>query len=371
MAWQPDPTNDDWYESEASTRQGMIAEIQRIRRRTRVRPISVLLLASLITGAVAYRVITKKALVEADVVLALTEGSLSAKHNGIPVDQLKDYVANVLMPKAKLAEVIERRNLYPLRRKLGIDFAIEELRGQFEIQIWKNTFMYFDEDAQNAQHSARIGLTVADTDPDRAIELARDLAAVVMSSVNEQRQEMSKKVATEIAVAREQLSARIEQLARDRMQAELALDEAHRAGKEGVAQAINLQIIAIDRELKSADKEQSTIATSRDALADRITQAGLDMSIQVVEEHHPEPNEHRSFVLVLVLVVVGMGALLGAATVVGAFDPRIHDTDDVARLGLPVLGHVPEFPGDNVGSLQARGALRRRVPSFRRWRSNR
>ena len=71
---------------------------------------------------------------------------------------------------------------------------------------------------------------------------------------------------------------------------------------------------------------------------------------------------------IMVVVVVGTGALIGSAVFLGAFDTSVHDTDDVARLGLPVLGHVPGFPGDHVGSLGARGALRARVPSFMRWR---
>jgi hypothetical protein len=73
----------------------------------------------------------------------------------------------------------------------------------------------------------------------------------------------------------------------------------------------------------------------------------------------------------MVAVVVGTGSLLGSALLLGAFDSRVHDTDDVARLGLPVLGHIPGFAGDNVGSMQARGAARARVPSFLRWRSHR
>jgi hypothetical protein len=52
---------------------------------------------------------------------------------------------------------------------------------------------------------------------------------------------------------------------------------------------------------------------------------------------------------------------------VGAFDSRIHDLDDVARLGIPVVGHVPRFPGDSVGSLRERGVKRRGVPLS--WRS--
>jgi capsular polysaccharide biosynthesis protein len=65
----------------------------------------------------------------------------------------------------------------------------------------------------------------------------------------------------------------------------------------------------------------------------------------------------------MIIVVIGAGALFGSATFLGAFDSRIHDTDDVVRLGLPVLGHVPGFTGDSVGSLRTRGAHRRRVGS--------
>ena len=46
---------------------------------------------------------------------------------------------------------------------------------------------------------------------------------------------------------------------------------------------------------------------------------------------------------------------------VGAFDSRVHDLDDVARLGIPIVGHIPRFPGDRVGSLRERGVKRRGV----------
>jgi hypothetical protein len=51
-------------------------------------------------------------------------------------------------------------------------------------------------------------------------------------------------------------------------------------------------------------------------------------------------------VLVLALPLCGLG--------VGAFDRRVYDLDDVRRLGLPTLGAVRRFDGDNAGSLDAR-----------------
>jgi len=75
---------------------------------------------------------------------------------------------------------------------------------------------------------------------------------------------------------------------------------------------------------------------------------------------------------VMIIVVIGVGALIGSALFVGAFDARVHEVDDVTRLGLPVLGHVPGFKGDHIGSLASRGvdltSRGTRVPSFLRWR---
>ena len=49
---------DQWYESEQPTRRGMVAELQRIRRRTQIRPIPVLLLAAAVTGVIAHKIAT-------------------------------------------------------------------------------------------------------------------------------------------------------------------------------------------------------------------------------------------------------------------------------------------------------------------------
>lgn len=360
--------NDAWYESEESTRAGMVEELQRIRRRTLVRPWPVLALAALITGAITYKLATRKPLVEAEIVLALTEGALAEKHEGIPVVELREYVEGVLLPDAKLHELIERRDLYRLRKRLGDQYAIDELRSQIEIEIWKNTFMYFDE---RAEHSARIGLTVSDSDPDRAYELARDLAAIVIQTAQEHRQQMASQLAIEIGATREGLDHQRADSARERSEKQVALIAARRAHNDGLAQAIDLEIDELDREDKRVTERLTTIAQSRDRLVDRISAAGLDMALSIVEEHRPDRPEHRGFVIAMIAVVIGVGSLLGSALLIGAFDSRVHDTDDVERLGLPVLGHVPGFPGDKVGSLAARGAARKHVPSFLGWRSHR
>ncbi|MGE5186997.1 MAG: hypothetical protein ACM31C_33330 [Acidobacteriota bacterium] len=356
--------SDDWYESEEPTRVGMIEEIQRIRRRTRTHPFRVIALAAVITAAIMYKLATRPQHFEAEIVLALTEGSLSAKHNGLPVDQLRQFVDGVLIPDAKLKDLIERRDLYRLRDKLGMEYAIEQLRGQMDVQIWKNSFVYFDEDAANAEHSARIGITIADSDADRAVELAHDIAQIVIESSRENREQLNDTLAAEIERRREGLTHRLDVLARTAAMKADALTEAQKQQENDLAQALALELNEIAREQKRIDTDLAAIAGSRDALADRIAAAGLDTRISIVEDTRPDRPEHRGFILAMIAVVVGLGSLLGSALLVGAFDSRIHDTDDVTRLGLPVLGHVPGFAGDTVGSLASRGVTRRRVPSI-------
>jgi hypothetical protein len=264
-------------------------------------------------------------------------------------------------------KLIEQRNMYPLRKKLGDQYALDGLRSQVEIEIWKNTFTTDELEDENGR-SARIGIDVTDTDPDRAYGLARDLATIVIETAGEQRSQMTKQLAGQIGDLRGRLEARVAEIDRDSSQKAQQLDKARTAGNVERAQNLQLEVAQLQQELKAANKTLGEITQSRDSVADRISAAGLDVTVAIVEEHKPQPSDHRSFVLAMVTFLVGFGAALGAALVLGAFDSRVHDTDDIERLGLTVLGHLPGFPGDQVGSLETRGVARRRVPSFTRWR---
>jgi capsular polysaccharide biosynthesis protein len=360
--------DDTWYESEESTRVGLVAELQRVRRRTLSRPLRVIALAAVLMGAVTYKIATRKPLVEAEVVLLLTEGSLSARSNGIPVEALKDYVADVLLPNDALAKLVERRHLDRLGR---MDDAIAGLRDALEIRIWKNTFVYYDPEDETSEHSARIGLTVTSHDPESAYQLVNDFATIIIATAAEQRRAMTAQLAGEIAVMQRNFERQLDELARERSEKLVAMIAARRANKRSLAEALQLEVVEIDSEQKVAEARLHDIALSRDSIADRITAAGLDMQVQIVEDNRPVQSTSHAFLVVLIVAVIGVGSLIGSAMILSAFDARVYDVEDVSRLGLEVLGHVPGFPGDEVGSLRARGVVRARVPSFLRWRSHR
>src|SRR5690606_33587696 len=135
MSVRLDRNNDEWYESEPRTRVGLLEEVRRIRRRARVRPWPVILLATLLTTAIVYKVATRSPTFHAEVVLAMREGPLAAKETstGLPLGELRDFVRSVLLPDNRPAELLERHDVNRLRKTLGIQYAINELRENIEI----------------------------------------------------------------------------------------------------------------------------------------------------------------------------------------------------------------------------------------------
>lgn len=361
----------DWFDSEESTRIGMVSELQRIKRRTRVRPLPVLILTLLITAGITKKFMSKQPLLEASVTLALAEGAMANRYNGIPVDQLRQYVTSVLLPDNKLIELIEKRDLYRLRHKQGPQYAIEELRSALTVNIWKNSFIFYDSGDTSSRRSARIGLSVTDTDPDRAFDIAHDLASIVIETSAKQRQKLADEISGQVAELRKSLNARLAEVVVEQSRQQALVDKALSEGNPDQAQIFRLQLVALDQQQKSFETRLNQIAASNDDIAGEIATAGLDISLSIVEEYRPERPARSPFIFVIIASVIGAGALLSSALVLGAFDSRVHDSDDVSRLGLPVLGHVPGFAGDDVGSMQTRSATRARVPSFLRWRSHR
>ena len=360
---------DGWYESERPTRSVLVYELQRIRRRIAARPLPVLLLAALLTAAVGYKVVTKERLLVAEVILAMTEGTMTSDRSGLPADQLREYVTSVLMADKNMLQVVEKHDLTPLRAKLGPQFAIGELWDNVEVDIWKNSFVYFSADDENSRKSARISISVRDTDPDRGYSVAQDLARLAIATHETERQKVTGAVAREYALAREKLSTELSDITTAVVMTQTAMAQAQKDKKQGLASQLHVDLTQLDQRAKAIEDQLALVLQSNEAMADQIAAAGLDISLSIVEERRPDRPEHATYGLIIVIFIIGVGSLVASALFLGAFDTRIHDTDDVERLGLPVLGHLPAFAGDHVGSLRARGVARPNGSSVVRWLS--
>jgi hypothetical protein len=79
------------------------------------------------------------------------------------------------------------------------------------------------------------------------------------------------------------------------------------------------------------------------------------LSFEIAQIVRPRPRRIGRPVELGLVGGVGFLLLLPlGALVVGAFDARVYDPEDVRRLGLVSLGAVGGFPGDRRGSLRER-----------------
>jgi hypothetical protein len=351
----------DWYEAEPPLGAIMVEDLRRLKFRAKARWLLLIVLALGLTVAVVVKIARKPPLHIARVVLALSEGEVSQRNAPLPMNDLRAYVTTVLMPASELTKVIEKRDLFPLRKKQGPEFALGELWDIVEIEVFRNYFLFEQRDL-GEERTARIAITVTWGDPDEAYEIAHDIAGVITRSAEAERDRAATIIAAEAARALQAAYGRAADIEAQiaRLNSERARAESY--GQEGKAAALRVEVLSLEGSLKRAREVLSTMARSgsTDQLLAAVYEAGLGFNIEVVEDRRPEPLPPRGYRTAMLAVVVFVVMVIVVALFLGAFDSRIHDLDDIARLGIPIVGQVPGFPGDNVGSLRQRGIKRRR-----------
>lgn len=359
----------DWFEAEPPLRQHLFDVVDRLRRRARQRWWLVALVTLALVGAVVRKVAKKPPLHRARVILALTEGDLNAGFNPTPLDQLADYIGRVLMSSERLLAFVDERGLLKRERDLyGDAIAIEEFRDQISIGVWRNYFQYawsYDE-----RRSARVAIAFTDADPDFAYEMARGLAHMVQDGEAARRADAAMALAAQseagVRAARERLDA----VAREQSAVQAALVAAEAAGRTEDLYVLRPQAAALAAEWRRATEAFSSIEgrTDLDQLQAEVNAAGLALEIEIVDERRPKHDTGSRLPGLVILGLITLSIVGPVATlVIGAFDRKVHDADDLRRMALPVIGHVPGFPGDGYGALRRRGVRVRRVPSYRRW----
>jgi hypothetical protein len=225
-----------------------------------------LALAALVTAALGYVIVTKHRKLEAEVVLALTEGTMAGERSGLAAQELREYVSSVLLSDKNVAEVIEAQDLYRLRKRMGMQYAITELREQVELDVWKNTFVYYRDSESNSRKSARIGITVTDTDPDRAYGIARALADIMIRTHDAERLKLTGALAAQVTLMRDTVEAELGSLAGAIAAKQATIALATEQGKRGVAAALMVDLADLDARHKNLETQLSQISSSRDGI---------------------------------------------------------------------------------------------------------
>ena len=363
------PYNDGWFDDEPHYRRALLTEMRRLARRAKAQWLLIAIITALMTAGMMYKITKKPAKNTAKIVLALVEGAYSSRNTSMPVDQLHDYVVNVLLPAKRLTQLIEELDLYPLRKKQGPEYAISELSESADVDIYENYFLW--EYDPSAPRTARIAISVHDVDANRAYETANGMAKIVVATAAEEREKAVQMLRKQTAKAIAETNDRLKQIERDGAAAHLALQEAKKAGVDPAKLAVlELREASTIAALRNGQQQLEivTLNTTNDSALAASTESGLGLDIQIVDERRPPPAVNHKFQFVIIGFILAFVFAFVSSLFVSSFDGRIHDDEDVTRTGLILVGHVPKFPGDNVGSLSARGIARRRVTSYRPWR---
>lgn len=343
----------DWIDREP----GMVAalhELTRVLRRARRRWLVTVLLAAGVTGLLVAKLARKQQLYRARAILRMTEGAFTDTRNFLGRGDLEGYLWNVVLAKQTVYPVIQELGLYPDLQELGETAALEELRSDLDVAVFRNFFLIA---GSEERRSVRVALTYTSPNPKLSIAVVERLADLVIDYERQRQIRITEAMEAEALRALEEADTEI--AVRERRLAEIALAltrDRPRARSELQVEQTRLQM-----EMQSYN---AVLSDARDKLSAAKAFLASPQSTEIAQMRLPEeiPAAVRQRRLIIV-GALGFTVLLPLTAIfIGAFDTRVRNSEDVERIGLPVIGHVPAFRG------YTSGALAERLPKRRFWR---
>lgn len=306
-------------------------ELWRLFRRARKRWWAAVLVSLGLAGLLVTYLSLQQPSFRARIVLLLTESTAATEEPAMPLQELRDYITDVVFAKPRLLELIEKHRLYPVLFVRDPLLAVATMRQDLQVDVARNYFLDY-RGRHGAPRSARIFISYQAEDPDLAHEVALDLGRLLgefeAGSRHETATALAKSAQLAVDDARNRLALREDALAELRAGARtMTSDPVAIARLEG-------QVTADALDLRDLERRAWETALWRD-----IEERRLGFKLEVVAAEAPVRSGGRGFLLVIgVLALVVLMPLCAMA--VSAFDPRIHDLDDARRLGLTPLGYI-------------------------------
>lgn len=342
----------DWVGDEAEL-PGMWTELKRLGRRARRRWVRTLLFglvcAALVIGAAARKPRSYASRVAFRVTESELEGATTPRTNG----RLRDYVATVVFSNSHLLQVIKEHGLYAALMARDPSLAVESMRDDIDVEVWRNYFA-LPRTADDPARSARLAITFHSNDAQKAFEVVQHLGRLVAESEQKSRVAQAE---TALRLADDQVETTeklVSQRRRDIIQKQLERDRA-RTPAEGLQLLIEQRIL--EKALPRAEQLLAQVETRREQLYMRaqLEKHALGLKWEMIDPGRVEPKGISKRALLTWLGVIAFVLALPLCGIgVGAFDPRVYDLADVRRLGLPTVGAVRHFDGDNAGALVER-----------------
>ena len=271
--------------------------------------------------------------------LLLRENALSSNRTRISRADLRSLVENVALTSTRLMEVMDRHGLFPAALAQSPVLAVAEMRKSIAVDILQD---YFAEDRlqRSPVRSARIAISFSAEDPDLALAVVHDLGLLVAQAELGRHAERASRQAQFAGAA----SAR----ARDessRTQADLAAIEAAGAmAPAKIAPAQRMKVAFLRAWLDQLERRRGDLEREHARLdlvaAAEEKRAGTQVHLVSLQADGEAPHNDGQW-LRRKATIAGAAGLVLAVLLVGAFDPRLYDADDVRRAGSLSLGTLP------------------------------
>lgn len=360
---EPETEALEWLQAEAS-QQTLRRELQRLKRRAKKKIVVVILLSLLGVAAVVKKVSGRIPMYQATILMRVTEGNLLEEDSPMANEGLADYLYSVALNSERLTPIVEKHNLYPERKTFGPLYAVEKIRDFLDIEITANYFARV-RDEGDPQRSVGINLHFSDFDPDLAFEVAQDLGAALIDAERERRAKHAEKLSA--------IANRTVVMVETKLTAlNASMNEAMRTverGPIGADGALKIAEAKIAMRRLAEDLKQTTLvmesmSANRDYIELAKAAEGAEQALRfdIIDVRRPfiAPKTSKIFYAVLGLFVFIMLVPV-CAIGVAAMDSKLHGIEDVMRLNMPVVGHLPHFPSDRMGSLRDRSRKRKDV----------
>jgi len=321
--------------------------------RARHRPARIIAVAALAAAAfVGYRLHAPPTY-QAALHFHLAEGPVTdPTHAPRPPRAVREYVSNVALSRARVEQIMRKygwSTRYLARDRVA---AVDEFREDVSVDVVRNYFVY-DRRPSDPPRSATVTVSLVGTDPETTAATVHEIGDAILEEQRAQR-------ADRLAQARLHLEA---ELVRARARTKYLQETIGRleaeATRSGPVEAIQMRTQAAALRVEAGSAIEQVGLLERRASDVAFTEAAegedLGLRLELVDESllaltpPLTPLELARRALVVFVIV----ALL-AVPVVGGFDDLIYAPSDLAVRGLPCLGSLERFPGDDVGSYLSR-----------------
>lgn len=316
------------------------------------RPLRTLALAALATASVVAVRVSLPPSYLARVTFRMSEGDLQSSTSAPqPPARIREYISNVALTRERLLGLMERHGISPRLRAVNLEAALDAMREDLEIEVFRNYFL-FDRREAGEPRTAQIVLSYRGDDRDQALAVVRDIGTVVLESQQAGRSarlDQAREVAAlQARHARERLRLAQEQHAQLLRPAAGGAEE--RARVEAERALLQQEILGWIARVQELERRAADLQFTQAAEAQHLglTFRLVDESVKTVRRPlgRAEVAGHAAVVFAAVSLVLSV--------LLGAFDRRVYRAADVIASGFPLLGTVPALAGDDAGAHRAR-----------------